>query len=155
MIFTVSAPRRSAVRAASIATLPGAHHAHVFAVNDRRGAVGVVRLHQIDAGQKLVGGQNAVQVLALDAHKHRKSRARADKDRVVRVDKLLYGDRLAGHAVKLDMYALLFELIDFGGDETLGQTEFGYTVHEHAARTVERLVHGDFHAGRRQFAGAR
>ena len=52
------------------------------------------------------------------------------------------------------MYALLFELIDFGGDETLGQTEFGYTVHEHAARTVERLVHGDFHAGRRQFAGA-
>ena len=113
---------------------------------DGGNCVFAVRAHKIYAGEKLVSREHAVKVFARDPHKHRKSRARPDKHRVVFGEKFGNGDRFADNRVRNEFYALLGDFIHFFSDERLWKAEFGDSVNEYAARLVKGFVNGNFHA---------
>ena len=60
------------------------------------------------------------------------------------VKQLVDGDRLADNSVGDDLDAHCLEVFDLDGDDlVLGETEFGDTVNENAARLVEGFKNGD------------
>ena len=67
--------------------------------------VGLVGAHEVDAGEKLVGGVDAVEVLAGNVEELRQTRASGDKDGVKAfvAHELLNGDALAYDDVGLEL----------------------------------------------------
>ena len=126
-------------------------------VLDRRVVILAVGLHEVDAGQELVGGVNAEQVLARDAEKAGQTGAGAEEHglKAFLGEQLVDGDRAADNGVGHDLDAHLLERGDFACHDRLGQTELGDAVHQNAAGLVEQLVHGDLiaHAGEIARAG--
>ena len=114
------------------------HDRHALRAHDRRGGILPVSLHQIYAGQKLVGGIHAVEVLAFDPHEFGEPRARPDKDALVTalLHQLVDGNRSADDDVRSDFHAQLFKLSHFLSHDLLGEAEFGDPVNQHAARQV-------------------
>ena len=100
---------------------------------------GVPGAHQVDPGEVLVGGVDALEVLARDVHEHRQAGADGDEDGVEPLPQLGQGERLADDRVRLDLDAQLLQPVDLGLDDVLGQAELGDAVDEHAAGGVERL----------------
>ena len=111
----------------------------------RRVGVLAVRLHQIGPGEELVGGIHAAEVLALDIHKPRQTCARADKDRLetLRIHQLVDGQHPADDHVGFYFNAESLDGLDLLLHDSLGQTELGNAVYEHAARKVQRLKNRD------------
>ena len=107
-------------------------------------SVVLIRLHQIDAGEKFVGGKNALEVFAGDVHEAGKARAAADEHRLeaVFVHQLVDGEHAADDHVRFDLDAERLQVVDLLFDDGFGQAEFGDAVHEHAAREVQRLEDG-------------
>ena len=108
-----------------------------------------IRLHEVRARQVLVRREDAVQVLALDAHELREACARADEDGVeaVLLHQVTQLARVADDVVRVDRHADLPKPFDLVLDDGLRETEFGDAVDEHAAALVERLEHRDAVAG--------
>ena len=77
-----SAPRRVAVRTASMATLPPPTTATRWPLQDRRVGVRAEGAHEVDAGQVLVGRVDALEVLAGDVHEDRQAGADGHEDGV-------------------------------------------------------------------------
>jgi len=106
----------------------------------------IVSGHQIRAGQELVGGVDAIEVLALDLHEVGQSGAGADENGIEAhighqlINCVEFADDITG----LDLDAHLLEIIDFGCHNCLGQTKFRDTVSQDTARFMERLEDGDF-----------
>ena len=132
----------------------GRVHGHVAAAHDAGhlahldGGVVVgeiVGLHQVGAGEELVGGVNAQQVLAGDALEVGQARAGAHEHGVeaLFLEELVHGDALADDHVGDDLHAQSFHGGDFSADQILGQTEFGDAVDQHAAGGMQGLEHGD------------
>ena len=131
----------------------GGVHSHVAAAHDSdllgtlNGGVGAgeVGLHQIDAGEELVGGVYAPVVDAGDVHEHGQPRTGADEHglETLLVHQFVNGDGAAHHGVRGDGDAQGFQAVHLFLDDGLGQTELGNTVHQHAAGQVQRLEHGD------------
>ena len=121
-----------------------------------RGAVVFVRLHQVGTGQKFVGGINALEIFAGDIHKFGQPRAGTDKHglEAVFIFQFLDGKNPADDHVGLYLDAQCLKVIHFLLHDGFGETEFGDTVNEHAARHVKRLENGDFIAHFRQIARA-
>ena len=128
-------------------------HGHVAAADDgdllrvEHGGAGIffIRLHQVDAGQKFVGGEDALQIFAGDVHEAGQPRAAADEHRfkAVFAHQLVDREHAADDHVGLYLDAEGDEVVDLFLYDQLGQAEFGDAVHEHAARKVQRLEHGD------------
>jgi hypothetical protein len=112
-------------------------------------------LHEVVPGEVLVGGEDAVQVLAGDVHEPGESRAGADKDRVVSVllHELGDGADLADHVVHLEFDAELLQVLHFPLHDGLGEAELGDAVDEDAAGLVESLEDGHVVAGLDAVAG--
>ena len=110
----------------------------------RVGAV-LIGLHQVDAGQELVGGVYAAEVLAGNVHEHRQARAGADEHglEAVLAHQLVDGHDAADDHVRLDLDAERLEAVDLLLHDGLGQTELRDAVDQHAAGEVQRLEHGD------------
>ena len=135
-----------------------ADHGHGLALQVHDGGVAVlaVGLHQVDTGQELVGGIDALQVLAGDVHEHGQARAGADEHglKAVLLHQLVDGDGAAHHGVGLHLDAHGLQSVHFLLDDGLGQTELGNAVHQHAAGQMQRLEHRDLIALLGQVAGA-
>ena len=135
-----------------------AHHGHLLALQVHDGSVCAlpVGLHQVDAGEELVGGVDALQVLAGDVHEHGQAGAGADEHglELHLLHQLVDGDGPANHRVGLDLHAQVLQPVHFLLDDGLGQTELGDAVDQHAAGQVQGLEHGDLIPLPGQVAGA-
>ena len=132
-----------------------ADHGDLLAVLDGGLGVVLVGLHQIDAGQELVGGVHALEGLARDAHEAGQASAGADEHGLVaHLKQLVHGQHLADDHVGLDVHAHRLEVVDLLVDDGLGQTELRNAVGQHAAGDVQRLVDGDLVAQAGQVARA-
>ena len=139
-------------------------HGHVAAAEDDdvlavlgRGVVlrEVVRLHEVHAGEVLVGEEDVRQVLAGDVEELRQARARGDVDGVEALLEELVGVGDVAHdRVVLELDAHLFQAVDLALDDRLRQTELGDAVDEHAAAGEEGLEDGDVKAVAGELAGA-
>ena len=101
----------------------------------------MIRLHQVDAGEELVCGVDALQVLAGDVHEFGQSRAGADEHRLKAhlLLQLVDGDAASHDHVGLDLHAQLLEGVHLLLHDGLGQAELGDAVHQHAPRQVQGL----------------
>ena len=133
-----------------------AYHGHLLVVEHGGWGIVLVGLHQVDAGQVLVGGVHANQGLAGDLHEHGQARAGADEDglEAVLLEQLGDGEHLADDHIQLNLHAHLLQLLHFPLNHRLGQTELGDAVAQHASGHMEGLKDGDLIAETGQLAGA-
>ena len=125
------------------------------ALHDRGDGIVVVGLHQVGAGQELIGGVDALVALAGDVHKVGQTGAGADEHGLIAVLKeLVDGQGLADDHVGLDVHAELLEALDLLGNDVLGQTELGNAVDQNAAGGVQGFKDGDLIALLGQIARA-
>ena len=112
------------------------------------------RLHEVDAGEELVGAHHAVEVLARNVHETRQARTGADEDLPeAGIFEVLQGGRLADDEVLDELAAEPVDLADHVVDQRVGQAEFGNSVAQHAAEVVEGFEHRDRVAFDRQQIG--
>ena len=131
-----------------------AYHGHLLVVEDGGGAALLVGLHQVNAGEVLVGGVHAHQALTGDLHKHGQAGTGGDEHRLIAPLKDLGdGENLADDHVQLNVHAHLHQVVHLTGHDGLGQTELGDAVGQHAAGGVESLEHGDGVAHTGQLTG--
>ena len=116
----------------------------------------LVRLHEVHAGEVLVGEVHVGQVLAGDVEELGQAGAGCHVNGIeaLLVEKLVGVGQVAHHGVELKLDAQLLEAVDLALDNGLGQTELGDAVDEHAAAGEERLEDGDVKAVTRKLAGA-
>ena len=120
-----------------------ADNADVAEVLNGRIVIVAVSLHEVHAGEKLVGGVNAEQVLTGDVQELGQTCAGADEHCLEAVlEQLIDGLGLADDGVVYDLDAHCLEVIDLGGNYLLGQTELRNTVNKNAAGLVEGLKNG-------------
>ena len=134
-----------------------ADHRHVVAEANGGVEIGESEgLHEVDAGQELVGREHADVVLAGDAHEVRQTGAGAEEDCVETVlrEQLLDARGLTDDEVAADLDTELLEVADLVLDDFLGQPELGDAVDQHAAGLVQRLVDSDLVAAQRKVGGA-
>ena len=124
-------------------------------MEDGGGRVVLIGLHQVDAGEVLVGGVHAHQGRSGNLHKHGQAGARADEHGLVALLKQLGdGEHLANDHVQLNVYPHLLQVGHLPLDDGLGKTELGNAVAQHAAGGVEGLEDRDGVAHPGQLAGA-
>ena len=136
--------------------IAAAHDRHLFAGADGGLADGEIGLHQVGAGEELVGGVDALQALAGDAHEAGQTGTGTHEDGLVAVlaHQFVDGQHLADDHVALEIDAHLPEAVDLLLDDGLGQTELGDAVHQHAASHVQSLVDRDLVAQLGQITGS-
>ena len=118
--------------------------ADVVEVLDGRIVIIAVSLHEVYAGEKLVCGVNAEQILAGDVQELGQTCAGADEHCLEAVlEQLVNGLGLADDGVVYDLDAHGLEVVDLGRNDLLGQTELRNTVDQNAAGLVESLEDGD------------
>ena len=125
--------------------IAAAHNGHLLAGADGGLAGGQVSLHQVGAGQELVGRVHALQALAGNAHEAGQTGTGAHEYGLVAVlaHELVDGQHLADDHVALEIDAHLLQAVDLLLDDGLGQTELGDAVHQHAAGHMQSLIDGD------------
>ena len=108
-------------------------------------AGGQISLHQVGAGKELVGGVDALQALARDAHEAGQAGTGTHEDGLIAVlaHQLVDGEHLADDHIAFEIDAHLLEAVDLLLYDGLGQTELGDAVHQHAACDVQGLVDRD------------
>ena len=124
---------------------------------DRGEIVLAVGLHQVVAGEELVGGEDTVAVLARDAHEFREARAGPYEHSLepFLVEKIVYGQGSAYDDIRLDLHAKLAHFLDFvRKHRVLWKAELGDAVNQHAADLVKGLEYGDVVAPFREVARA-
>ena len=132
-----------------------AHHGHLLVVEDGGLGALLIGLHQVDAGEVLIGGVDAHQSLAGDLHKHGQAGSGGDEHRLIATLKQLGdGEDLADDHVQLDVHPHLLQVGHLPGHDGLGQAELRDAVGQHAAGGVERLKHRDVIAHAGQLPGA-
>ena len=120
----------------------------------------VIRVHEVDAGEKFVRGEHAAVRQAGDLLELRQTCAGADEHSLVAADigivreQLVDGQALADRRVAHDVDAERGELVDLLLHERLRQTELRNAVSQHAAGLMEVLIHGDLIAELGQIARA-
>ena len=133
----------------------GAHNGDLVEALDGGVIVVPVGLHQVGAGEQLVGGIDAHQVLAGDVQELGQACAGANEDGLVALLKeLVDGDGLAHNDIVLDLHAQGLQILDLSSHDLLGQTELGDAVDQHAAGLVEGLKNGYVIAHFAHVAGA-
>ena len=111
-------------------------------------------LHQIDAGEELVGRHDAEQMLAGDVHEARQARAGADENLPEAGGlEVLEGRGLADDEIGHEPAAQEPDLADDVVDQRVRQPEFRDAIAQHAAEFMEGLEDGDGKALRRQEIG--
>ena len=130
-------------------------NADVVEMLNRRIVIIAVSLHEVYAGEKLVCGVNAEQVLAGDVQELGQTCAGADEHCLKAVlEQLVDGLGLADDGVVYDLDAHCLEVIDLGSNDLLRKTELRNTVNKNTAGLVESLEDGDVIAHLAQIARA-
>ena len=136
--------------------IAAADHCHTATKIDGRVVPLVVTVHEIGAGEELVGGEDTAQRLAWNAHEFGQAGTAGDVYGLepVAVEKVVYRQALAHNDVGLDFYTQTAQVVDFGFYHLLfGQTELGDAVNEHTSCMVEGFEDGDTVAFLGQVAG--
>ena len=116
----------------------------LLCVIDRRRGVFLICLHQVDTGQVLVCGVDAVETLARNVQEVRQTGAGADKDRLIAVsEQVVDGLGAADNEVQDEFNALCLQRVDFLLYNSLRETELRNAVHQNAACGVQYLEYGD------------
>ena len=144
-------------RCLSTQTLCRTHrvHCHVTATDnhrtttciDRCVVLSVVGVHQVRARQELIGRNHTIQILALDAHKARQTRTRADKHRIIAllIEQRIDRNGATRDGIGLEHNAQTTQRVDLTCHDTLlGQTELGNTINQHTAHLVQSLENTHF-----------
>ena len=134
-----------------------AEHHDVLALADRGVVDGeVVRVHEVGAGEVLVGAVHAGQVLARNLEEAGETGAHSEVQGVkaLLIEELVGVEQAAGDGVVLEVHAELLQAVDLALDDLLGQAELGDAVGQHAAASEEGLEHGDVEALTGELAGA-
>ena len=121
-------------------------HDGLLASMDRREIVVSVGLHEVVPGQELVGGEDAVGILARDAHEAGQTGARADENgfEAFFVHQGIDGDGAADDDVQFNLDTQRLDSFNLGGyDLILRKTELGNAVFQHASGPVEGFENGD------------
>ena len=110
---------------------------------DGRFTVGAIGFHQVHTGQKFVGGIDALEIFAGDAHEARQPRARTDKHGVkpFLAQQLVDRNGSADNGVGCNFHAECTQPVYLLLDDRLGQTEFRNAIDQHAARRVQCFKH--------------
>ena len=132
-----------------------AHNYHVFTSLYGRYAIFLVCAHKVYTRQIFVCRQHAVETFAGNIHKHRKSRSAANKHGVVRRAKLVDKYRFTHYLVGFYVCSESYNIVDFLSYQLFGKAELGYSVHEYAARAVQRFVNIDVETGIKQRCSTR
>ena len=115
----------------------------------------LVGLHQVHAGEVLVGEEDVGQVLAGDVEELGQAGAGRHVDGVeALLEQLLGRGHVAYDGVVLKLDAHVLQAVDLALDDRLGQTELGDAVDQHAAAGEECLEDGDVKAVAGELAGA-
>ena len=133
------------------------HYAHLLASVDRGQIVVAVCAHKIVAGQELIGGEHAAEILSRDAHKLRKTGAGADEHGLEAhlVKEFVDGYGAANEHVGLNLHAEFLNVGDFVGEDLLlREAELRNAVLQHAAGFMESLVDGHVIAPLREVGSA-
>ena len=97
-------------------------------------------VHEVDAGQVFVAGEDAVEVLSGDIHEARQTGSGTDEDTL---EALLFeffdGDGLADDGVCMELYTEGAQAVDLFVHDSVRQTELGDAVFEHTADLMQRL----------------
>ncbi len=137
-------------------------HRHVAAANDRDAlavkhrSIGVrklIRGHQVDAREVLIGRVNAFKILARNVHEDRQPRAVRDEHGIEAHVQFRERVRAADNDVALNLHACGFQSLDFLRDNVFRQAKFRNAIDQHAAGFVERFVNRDFVAEADEFPG--
>ena len=121
-----------------------AHNRHIVEVLEGGVVIIAVGLHEVGAGENLVGGVDAEEVFARDVQELGQAGTGTDVDSLKTVFKeLVNGFALADDGVVDDFDAHGNEIVDFHLDDLLGETELGDAVNQHAAAFVEGFEDGD------------
>jgi len=116
----------------------------ILAIEQRRVGILAGRIHEVDACQVLVAGENAVEVLAGYVHETRQTGTGADEDGLVAFGlKIIHAEGLTDNRILAELNAHGFEAIYLAIDDGVGQTELRNTIFEYAAYLVESLEDGD------------
>src|SRR5262249_16845885 len=112
--------------------------------------------HQVHAGEKLVGGEDAVEGLAGDFGELGRARAGGYECGVVAHfgDQLRNGEELADDRIEPDLDPHLLEVLDFVVDNHVGKPELGDAVFQDTARDMQGFEDRDLDAVPCQFSGA-
>lgn len=115
-------------------------HDDLLADIERRLRVGLVGVHDVDAEEELVGGEDMDGVLAGNVHKLRLACARGDVDALeALLAELVDGDGLAHEAVGVELHAQGAEHVELMVHDLVRQTILRDAVVEHAAEEMEGL----------------
>ena len=143
---------------------PGGIHSHIAAADHHHAAgghqrghgAGVCGVHQVDAGEPFIGGKNAAERFARDAHKVGQAGPAAQKNGgKAALQQLLHPNGAADDGIGLQGNAHGGQGGDLLREDGFGQAEGGDAVGQHPAGGVQRLVDGDgvAHAGQLPGAG--
>jgi hypothetical protein len=115
----------------------------------------LIRPHEVDAGQELVRGVHAVEVLARNSKELRQPGAGAHEYRgkTHAIEEVVEGDGLADDDVALDLDAETLEGGDLPVEDRVGQPELRNAITQHPARGVQPLEDSHRVADPRQLAG--
>src|SRR5262249_49255282 len=105
----------------------GAEHSDTLTDLHRRIVLGkLVRLHQVDAREKLVGRVNSGEVFARQIQKVWQAGAGPQEDGIVSlVEEFVDGLSFTDHTARHEFDADVFEFANLGRDDTLGQRNSG------------------------------
>ena len=114
-------------------------------------------MHQVGAGQELIGREDAIQILPLDTHEAGQTGSRTDKHGI---ESLAVEKVVDSHGAPYDHICLYFHsetahiLYLTGHDILLGETELGDAVDKHSPYLMKRLEDLHFIAETCQVGGA-
>src|SRR5512133_3424662 len=121
-----------------------AHDDDVLADGHRRGVVREeVGAHEVDASEELVGGVDALVLLARNAHHLRQAGTGAHEDGIVLLAQVVQGHAAADEGVHDELHAQAAKRLHLLIHDLVGQAEFGDAVEHHAAGLVEGVVDRD------------
>ena len=120
--------------------IAAAHHYDLLALIDGGVVFFFPGVHEVGAGEHLIGREDTVEVLAGYVHEAGKPCSRADEHGVeaLFIHEGVYGESAPHHYVCLDLHAELLHACHLSGHYALlGETEFRNAVYEHASSLVE------------------
>jgi len=115
---------------------------HFLTLQDRRIAIRIGSIHQIDTCQVFVGRHHPDQVLSRNIHKVRKPGAAGSEDsfETIRMQ-IVITDCLADNTVCHELHTHLAQPFNFYIHNLIRQAEFGNTVFQHTTDFVQSFEH--------------
>ena len=99
-------------------------------------------IHEVYTSQIFIARHDIQRVLARNVHEIRQSRTRTNKDSLETFGfQFGYTDSFTYDNICLEVYTHLAKIVNLCLYDTVGQTEFGYTIFQHTANLMQSFEH--------------